>query len=448
MKSDKKRVIEYIDRNAEGIVDFLCEFIGKKSINLGTPATGDELEAQDWLKRRFHSMGFDQVDYWFPDPEQKRPNLVGKIGGGKKGKVKSLIFQGHVDVVPVPDSELGLWKSDPWKGTARDGNVFGRGASDTKGGISAMIWAARALIDCGISLEGDVLVETVIGEESQEGETIGAAATVKRGHKADFAIVAEPTNAEIHTESPGVFLFELTVPGKSAHTASRNQVLFPQRCGIESGPAVGVDAIEKMTMFLDLFRRLEIQWNHRWRSKVLGGGGYPIPRDKQGVGLFTINPSFIEGGTYLGSVPGYCKLTANVWYPSWMTVEEIIKELDERVQSLARTDDWLRENPPQLKAPVLQCWRPFKVDVDFEGVKTLALSFEEASGHEAVHSGFKATCDATWLNENGIPSVTFGPGGLELGVHGPNEHVPIDELILCTKVYALTAINWCGGANG
>ena len=64
------------------------------------------------------------------------------------------------------------------------------------------------------------------------------------------------------------------------------------------------------------FERLELQWNQRWRGKVLGGGGYPVPMDKQGVGLFTINPSFIEGGTYIGSVPGYCKLTANVWYPS------------------------------------------------------------------------------------------------------------------------------------
>jgi acetylornithine deacetylase len=393
-------------------------------------------------------MGFDPIDYWFADPKQKRPNLVGTVRRTTGGKGRSLILQGHVDVVPVPDSELGLWKSEPWKGTARDGKIFGRGASDTKGGLTAMIWGAKALIDCGVSLEGDMLVESVIGEESQEGETIGAAATVERGHRADFAIVSEPTNSEIHTESPGVFLFELTVPGKSAHTASRNQVLFPQRYGIESGPAVGADAIERMTMFLDLFRRLEIQWNHRWRSKVLGGGGYPVPRDKQGVGLFTINPSFIEGGTYLGSVPGYCKMIANVWYPSWMNVGDIIEELNERVQALARTDDWLRENPPLLKAPVLQCWRPFKVDVDFEGVRTLASSSEEVSGQKAVHSGFKATCDATWLNEKGIPSVTFGPGGLESGVHGPNEHVPIDELIFCAKVYALTAINWCGGVHG
>jgi len=160
--------------------------------------------------------------------------------------------------------------------------------------------------------------------------------------------------------------------------------------------------------------------------------------------LFTINPSFIEGGTYLGSVPGYCKLIANVWYPSWKKVDEIIDELRERVHALAQTDDWLRDNPPQFKAPVLQSWRPFKVPVDYEGVKVLALSYEELMGGKAVHSGFRATCDATWLNERGVNAVTFGPGGLELGVHGPNEYVPIEELLRCTKVYALTVVNWCG----
>ncbi len=442
MDPASRKVTEYIDRNKNRILDFLCEFVSKKSINHGTPGTGDELEAQNWVRERFQEMGYDEVDYWFPDEAQKRPNVAGILKGKMGGR--SLILQGHVDVVPVPDSELGLWKTDPWKGTVANGNVYGRGAGDTKGGNTAMIWASKAIIDCGIKLKGDLLVESVIGEESQEGETIGAADTIKRGHTAQFAIVSEPTNCEIHTESPGVFLFELTVPGKSSHTASRNQVIFPQRYGIDTGMSVGVDAISRMKMFLDLFERLELQWNQRWRSKVLGSGGYPVPNDKQGVGLFTINPSFIEGGTYLGSVPGYCKLTCNVWYPSWLKVDDVISELRERVHALAQTDDWLRENPPLLKGPVLQNWRPFKIDVDFEGVKVLASSYEEATGEKATHSGFRATCDATWLNENGVPAVTFGPGGLELGVHGPNEYVPIDELIRCAKVYALTIVNWCG----
>jgi len=441
METEKKKVVDYIENNKDRIVQFLCDFISKKSISRGTPGTGEELEAQEWLRTQFKNLGFADIDFWYPDKGQNRPNVVAKVKGNGTGR--SIIFQGHVDVVPVPDSEITTWNTDPWKGTVRDGKVFGRGSSDTKAGITGMIWAAKAILDCGGELKGDILVESTIGEESQEGETIGAAGAVKRGYKAPFAIVAEPTNCEIHTESAGIFLFELTVFGKSVHTASRNQVIFPQRYGIPVGSSVGVDAITKMKMFLDLFERLEIQWNQRWRSPILGGGGYPVPSDKQGVGLFTINPSFIEGGIYLGSVPSHCKLTCNVWYPSWIKVDEVIVELRDRVEALSKTDDWLRENPPQFKAPVLQNWRPFRVSIEHEGVKTLAFSYEEVTRQKAMHSGFKATCDATWLNELGIPAVVFGPGGLELGVHGVNENVPIEELLLCTKVYAMTALNWC-----
>jgi acetylornithine deacetylase len=441
MNKIKARVLKYIDQNANRIVEFLCDFIGKKSINRGTPGTGEELEAQDWLREQLKILGFKDIDYWFPDEMQKRPNVVARVKG--KGRGKSILLQGHVDVVPVPESELEIWKTDPWKGTVRNGSVFGRGASDTKAGLSGMIWAAKAILDSDVELGGDVIVASTIGEESQEGETIGAASLIKRGHRAPFAIVAEPTNCEIHTESAGIFLFELTIFGKSVHTASRNQVLFPQRYGIPVGPSVGVDAVSKMKMFLELFERLEVQWNQRWRSPTLGGGGFPVPNDKQGVGLFTINPSFIEGGTYLGSVPGYCKLICNVWYPSWIKVDDVISELKERVYALSQTDDWLKENPPQLKAPVLQNWHPFRVPIEQEVVKTIAASYEEVTNEKAVISGFKATCDASWLNDIGVTAITFGPGGLELGVHGPNESVPIEELIRCTKVYAVTALNWC-----
>jgi len=442
MNSEKKRILEYIDKNRGNIIDFLCEFISKKSINSGVPGTGEEINAQNWVKEQFENFGFDEVDYWFSDKQKKRPNVVGVLKGKNGGR--SLKLQGHCDVVPVPESELPNWFCDPWKGTVKNDKIFGRGASDTKGGNVAMFWAAKAIIDCGIELKGDLYVESVVGEESQEGETIGAANTVKRGYKASFAVVSEPTNCELHIESPGIFFFELLIQGKSTHIGARNQVIFPQRYGIPTGMSVGVDAISKITSFLQLFEKMELQWNQRWRGRILGGGGYPIPFDKQGVGVFTINPSFIEGGTYMGSIPGQCKLICAVWYPNWVNVNDVINELRERVQALALTDDWLRENPPRFKAPIIQNWRPFKISVDHEGVKTLAYSYEEVTGKKAIHSGFRAVCDATFLNEHGVPAMTFGPGDLGMGVHGPNEYVPIEQVIECTKVYAMTILNWCG----
>jgi len=440
MTSTKEKVIKYIDEKKEEIIDFLCQFIGFKSINPGIPGKGEELEAQNWVRDQFKKFGFDKVDYWAVDPEKRRPNVVGIV----KSKGKSLIFNGHCDVVPVTEKELKRWTVDPWRATTKKGFVYGRGASDVKGGLASMIWATKALIDSGISLKGDLYIESVVGEESQEGETIGTKATVDRGYRTPFAVVCEPTNCEIHVKSPGVFFFELIIPGKEVHTSARNQVIFPQRYGIPCGKEVGVDAIAKAVPFIELFQKLETQWNQRWRDKILGGGGYPDPIDQQGIGLFTINPSFIEGGTYLGSVPGYCKITYCVWYPSWLKDKDIWKELKEHVQALASTDDWLRENPPEFNAPVLQRWRPMKeVTIDHPGVKNLSAAYEKVSGKKAVITEFRAVADPTFLSEEGIPTVLFGPGSLGSGIHGPDEHVPIDQVIECTKTLAVMAMNWC-----
>lgn len=257
MTSTKEKVIRDIDEKKEEIIDFLCQFIGFKSINPGIPGKGEEFEAQNWVRDQFEKFGFDKVDYWAVDPEKRRPNVVGIVKG--KGKGKSLIFNGHCDVVPVTEKELKRWTVDPWRATTKKGFVYGRGASDVKGGLTSMIWATKALIDSGISLKGDLYIESVVGEESQEGETIGTKATVDRGYRAPFAVVCEPTNCEIHVKSPGVFFFELIIPGKEAHTSARNQVIFPQRYGIPCGKEVGVDAIAKAVPFIELFQKLETQ---------------------------------------------------------------------------------------------------------------------------------------------------------------------------------------------
>jgi acetylornithine deacetylase len=440
-----ERLTRYIDEHADDIARFLSKMISFPSVNQGIPDSGDELEIQKWLRDQFHSFGFDEVDYWTADKRGIRPNLVGTIKG--EGQGRSLVLQGHCDVVPVPDSEIDQWNVNPWAGEVRDGKVYGRGASDMKGGNAALIWAAKALIDCGVKLKGDLIVESVSGEESAEGKTIGAASTVQRGHRAEFAIVAEPTGCEIQIESPALFLFELTVRGKATHTGARNLVVFPQNYGVPNGSEVGVDAITRMKLFLDLFERLELQWNQRWRNELLNSGGLPFPVSKNGIGIFNINPSLIEGGTYLGAVPSYCKLTCNVWYPNWVSQEEVISELESHIEAVASTDDWMREHPPEFKAPAIQEWAAAKVPKDHEGIKVLSESYTSATGKQAVVSAFKAVCDATFLCQAGVPAVVLGPGDLRMGIHGVDEYVPIEEVIECAKTYAVMAVNWCGAAE-
>jgi acetylornithine deacetylase len=446
----KERLFEYLDSHRNELTTFLCKLIELKPVNPGIPGKGQELAAQEWIREQMVGIGFDKVDFWAEDSAKRRPNVVGTIRGVTGGR--SLIFNGHVDVVPVYEAQLPRWSRNPWKAEVSDGKVWGRGASDMLGGIASMIFAAKAVKDIGVKLKGDLYVESVSGEESNEGGKIGTVATVQRGYRAPLAIIGEPTKGEIQTVTCGTFLFEMTVPGKEIHTAQKNVTAYPQRYGVPHGSLVGVDAIGKTIKYLTAFQEMERNWVFRWRHPILGGGGQPVPRDQEGVGVFTITPTLIEGGTYPASLAGYCKVTSQVYYPSWMRGPEVWAEVKKVIQSISLTDDWLRDHPPKLLIDksiegtddYMPQWQPNEVAMDNEGVKATANAWEEATGEQTIISGFKAVCDVTYFGNEGIPAIIFGPGDFSRGVHGPDECISIDDMVKCCKTYAALALDWCG----
>ena len=115
-------------------------------------------------------------------------------GGGK-----SIILNGHIDVVPVGDEQN--WKQDPFSGHIEAGKLYGRGSTDMKGGTVSLLMALEALIALGIRLKGDVIFQSVIEEESGGAGTLAA---VLRGYQADGAIIPEPTNMKIFPEAAGI----------------------------------------------------------------------------------------------------------------------------------------------------------------------------------------------------------------------------------------------------
>jgi acetylornithine deacetylase len=283
--------------------DSLSEYVNYKSV------IGEELEVQE--KSVLPSMKrLDpiNVELCAVDEARKRPNVLAVFKGS--GGARSLLFNEHTDVTPIPDAQLKRWTVDPWKMTRKGDVLYGHGAADVKGGITAAIWAMRAIRESHIQLHGDVYFEIVVGEEYGE-HVLGNTASTKRlfelGYKKiDFCINPEPTNCEMHTSTPGAFAFEMQISGKEVHGCCRNLVVFPQRFGIPVDEEVGVDAIEKMLPFLDFFYRYEKEVNLKWRDRILGGG-HPIAMDTQGVGIFCLSPVDVKGGTYPGSVPGEAK---------------------------------------------------------------------------------------------------------------------------------------------
>lgn len=448
----KKQIFEYIDRHDEDLVDLLCRLIELKPLNLGTRGSGQEGAAQQWLAKRLKEMGFDEVDSWAVDENGTRPNVVATIKGVGGGN--SLIYNGHVDVVPVHEYQRNRWTVEPWKATVKDQMVYGRGAGDMLAGLAAMVGAGKAILEQGIKLKGSLHVESVPGVESGESY-LGTGACIKRGYLAPFAVVGEPTAGEIQPVTCGTFMFDMTIPGKDIHTSMKNLTIYPQRHGLPHGSDVGVDAIAKAVKYITAFQELERTWGFRWRYPVLGGGGQPTPTDREGVGAFTITPALIEGGTYFGSLAGYCKMTIQVYYPPWVPPKEIWSEIKQVVESVSSTDDWLTEHPPVLRVDKAIegkeeyfMWESNEVSMDHPGCNALASAWKQATGRDAIFAGFKAVCDVTVLGKAGIPAIVFGPGDLSAGVHGPDERVPIKALMDCCKAYAAMAVDWCGTAAG
>lgn len=439
--SIETRIASEIDQRKEELIDYLKKLISFPSVNEGVPGTGKETEVQDFIYEDMLQSGFNKVEKISADKSGDRPNIIGTLKGKTKGN--SLMLNAHADVVPVEKEERKKWLTDPYKAVIREGMLYGRGSSDCKGGLAAAIFAAKVLKDLKVGLDSDLHILSSVGEESQEGETIGASLVVDRGYKPKFAVIAEPSNCEIHVESPGVFFFELKIRGKEAHPSARNQILFPQRYGLPSGSEVGVDAIAKAIPFLRLMQNIETQNCHKWKAKTLSGGGYPIPSDKQGLGFFTITPTKMEAGEYIGAVCGNVSIIFVVWYPNWLKEEEVANEIKDKIMHLAQTDDWLIKNPPEFIYPTIQHWRPFKNSVENAEVKLLGRTLEDIQQKPAIFSAFRAVCDGTFLEDRGVPSVVFGPGGLDMSVHGPNEFVKIEELITCAKTYAVFAYRFC-----
>lgn len=390
-------------------------------------------------------MAFDEVARVNVDQEADRPFVVGVWRGIGDGP--SLLLNGHIDTVGIPGSMGERWSTDPWEPIIRDGRLYGRGSSDMKGGVVAMLWAVKALMATGVRLKGDVMVEVVPGEETMRYDIGTVAATnwlVDRGYRAPLAIVTEPTHLEIHTRSVGLLDFVIELSGKEIHGSMRNLAIFPQREGIPQGSAVGVDAISKLTRLLLLLEDIERQWAMRWRHPLHSGGGYPVHEDIQGVGAFTINRTFVTAGTYVGSLPGEAHIEGNISYPSWVDGAEVKAEFERLIGLHAQLDDWLNDHPPLVNVGQVYDWPPHICDLETPGVKLLAEAVAKISGSPAVYSGAKFVADAVFLQRDcNIPAVYFGPGDCSMGVHGPDENIPLDQVLTCAKSLAAFMIDWC-----
>lgn len=338
------------------------------------------------------------------------PNLVAVLKGTGGGK--SIILNGHIDVVPVGDEKS--WKHDPFSGAIECGKLYGRGSTDMKGGNVALLMAIEAIIATGVKLKGDVIFQSVIEEESGGAGTLAA---VLRGYKADGAIIPEPTNMKIFPKQQGSMWFRITVKGRAAHGGTRYE---------------GVSAIEKSLTVIQRLLQLEKERNARITDPLFEKIPIPIP----------INIGKIRSGEWPSSVPDTAVIEGRMGVSPAETIEEAQLEMANCLRELNESDEWFKKNPLQIEWFGGR-WLPGSLEEDHPLMRELAKSFIEIKGESPVIEASPWGTDGGILSTIGnTPVVVFGPGITETA-HDANEHINLEEMFAASEIIALTLLEWC-----
>ena len=404
---------------------FLTTYIQHPATNpdLGGPeVVAEEGTCQRWLAAELTRWGaFDEIDVWESLPG--RPNLVAIVRGSGGGR--GLLLNGHSDVVPVGDPTT--WTVGPWGGEHHDGRIYGRGAADMKGGNAAFLFGLRALRAAGIRLKGDVFGSVVIGEESGN-RLAGPDSVLDRGYRAPLCIVAEPTDLKIAAATTGEVYIKLTVEGRAAHLANRPDSVWPSA---KTEPP-GVNAIEKMLKLLRALIELERDW------------GVHVRHPAMPPGRMTLNISTIHGGTVISAFPASCEAVFSILFSPAYSVESMVEEIQQVIDRAAMNDLWMREHPPVLEWPhVVSGKQPIDM-TQHDGAATLKGAFATALGRPGEFAYASFTSDGNYFADRGQPTIIFGPGDLIMGTHGPDEYIPLADVVAASRVFGHLMIDWCG----
>ncbi|HET8630541.1 MAG TPA: acetylornithine deacetylase [Thermomicrobiales bacterium] len=355
------------------------------------------------------------------------PDVVGRLAGAGGGR--ALLFNGHIDVAEVGGEG---WRSPPFEATERDGRLYGRGVCDMKGGLAAALHALTTLRRVGLRLRGDVLVESVVGEESGEWGTV---ACTERGYRADLAIVPEPTGLQPCGQG-GIITGWITIQSpETLHDGVRARTIHA------GGGLVGANAIEKMTRVIVALNDLERHW-----AVTKSYPGFA-------AGATTINPAVIEGGRHPAFMADRCALWITVHFYPNETWQDVAAEVEDQVRRAAAADLWLRDNPPTFRwggrsmiEDRGEVFPAVELAADSPGFAALAAAHAAVHGEAPRPVMWPSVSDAGWLASAGIPTVIYGPGELA-DAHAVNESVAVADLLDAARVYARLAVAWCGLAT-
>jgi len=332
-----------------------------------------------------------------------RPNLVAEFDFGRPGK--RIVLNGHMDTVGA--AGMGF---DPFGAELRDGKIFGRGASDCKGGLSVGVIALKALLAFKDQLSGSIVFESSVDEECN-GSGAGTMAFCLEGYRGDTGISVDGNDLVVTRGCNGCLTASVHVQGKAGHAA---------RPG-------AVSALEKALVVKKAIDRIKKTRESR------------RPEARLNIGVF-------NAGVHPAVVPGSALMSLNIVYEldeaarakkrgkGWGAAE-IREAFEKAVRKAEKKDAWLAEHPSTIEW--VKDLIPFEVSADSAVVKDVSAAFARVTGSAPKVDTIPAWTDACYLPCFAqTPTVMFGPG-VGTTCHTPDEHVTVDNLITAAKVVAL-----------
>ncbi|MEA1961856.1 MAG: YgeY family selenium metabolism-linked hydrolase [Bacillota bacterium] len=382
------------NQRKDQVIELCQEVIKTKSYS------GEEGAVADKFKQAFESMGFDQVTV------DKYGNVVAHIKGKKEGK--SILLDGHMDTVPVPD--LSKWTQDPFGGEIKDGKIYGRGTSDMKGSLVAMLCAASFFAqDTDRDFAGDIYVAGVVHEEMYEGI---AARNISEKINPDYVVIGEASELNIKKGQRGRAEIVVETFGVPAHSAN---------------PHTGVNAVYKMSKLIEKIRQIATPTH-----EVLGKG--------------ILELTDIKSSPYPGAsvVPDYCKVTYDRRLLVGETKESVLQPLQDLITEMKQED-------PEFEAKVsfafgqetcytgeiIEGERFFPgwlYEEDDEFVQKALNGLRELGFDPEVTEYSFCTNGSHYAGEKGIKTIGYGPSR-ENQAHTIDEYIEIDQLLNASKGY-------------
>ena len=333
-------------------------------------------------------------------------------------KGRSLILNGHIDV--VPEGPLEMWDSPPFAPRVEGGWMYGRGAGDMKAGLASNLFALDALRACGVAPAADVFFQSVVEEECTGN---GALACLQRGYRAEAALIPEPFAEQLVTAQLGVIWFQVHLKGLPTHVAYAGS---------------GSNAIEAAIPLIAALHEMEARWNAPACRHV------DYAHHDHALNL---NIGKFHGGDWASSVPAWCVFDVRMGIFPGQDIEAAKAEIEEVLRQAARDNAFLRNNTPEIVYHGFHA-EGYALSQDKSAAATGAIGALEGahrrvSGTELDTAAITATTDARFFGLYAdTPALVYGPKAE--AIHGFNERVELESMRRVTQATALFIADWCG----